>query len=167
MKLEKISAVAELVSAIAIVVTLGYLALEMGQNTRSVQASVRQAMLAEDRELVFKQMEYPFVSPYLYGTRELTDEEKIQLSAWLIVFLRGRENHWLQFQSGVIDQTTWEAYRAPLRTVLLKEPAKSFWRIRSKRNEYAAGFVVYVNDFLSGASDRQGFTLDQELGFSE
>ncbi len=106
MKLKKISALAELISAIAIVVTLAYLALETHQNTIAVQATIRQSMLAEDRELVFKQMDYPFVAPWLYGSRQLTDVEKTQLASWLIVFIRGRENQWLQYRAGVIDEIT-------------------------------------------------------------
>ena len=167
MNLEKVSTIAELVSAIAIVVTLGYLAIETQQNTNAVMASIRQAMLAEDRELLFQQMEYPHVAPGLYGAKQLTDEEKVQLASWLVVFVRGRENQWLQYQSGVIDKTTWEVYRTPLRNVLLNEPAKSFWRIRSQRSEFAQGFVEDVNQFLSSAPVQSGRSLDQSLGFIE
>ena len=167
MKLEKVSAIAELISAIAILVTLGYLAVETQQNTNAVMAGVRQAMLAEDRELLFQQMEYPFVAPALYGAKQLTDEEKVQLQSWLVVFVRGRENQWLQYQYGVLDKTTWEAYRTPLRYVLLYEPAKSFWRIRSNRGEFAQGFVEDVNQFLSSAPVQSETSLDQNLGFKE
>jgi len=167
MKLEKVSAVAELVSAIAIVVTLGYLAIETQQNTNAVMAGVRQAMLAEDRELLFQQMEYPFVGPALYGTRKLKDEEKVQLQSWLVIFVRGRENQWLQYQSGVIDKITWEAYRTPLRLILLVEPAKSFWRIRGNSGEFAQGFVEDVNKYLSSAPVQSEKSLDQILGFKD
>ena len=55
----KWSAVAEIVSSIAILVTLGYLAIQTSQNT---QACIRQSMLTDEREMLFKQMDYPFVS---------------------------------------------------------------------------------------------------------
>ena len=55
------SAIAELVSSIAILATLAYLAIQTQQNTQALQASVRQSMLTEDRELLYKQMDYPFM----------------------------------------------------------------------------------------------------------
>ena len=61
MKLEKLSSLAELVSAIAIVVTLGYLVIETQQNTAAVLASVRQAMLENDLELIRMIVDYPIV----------------------------------------------------------------------------------------------------------
>ena len=167
MKLKKISALAELISAIAIVVTLAYLALETHQNTIAVQATIRQSMLAEDRELVFKQMDYPFVAPWLYGSRQLTDVEKTQLASWLIVFIRGRENQWLQYRAGVIDEITWESYRYPLRDILLREPAKTFWRTHSSRGEFAHGFGEDVDQFLADAPAPADLSFDQLIGFSE
>jgi hypothetical protein len=77
MKLEKLSAIAELVSSVAILVTLGYLAVETRQNTLATQATVRQAMLAEDRELLFKTMEYPFI--LTVPIQELTPEQAYQV----------------------------------------------------------------------------------------
>ena len=149
MNLEKTSAVAELVSAIAIVVTLAYLANETRQNTLATQATVRQSMLEEDRELLFKQMEYPFIDLGLYNPDELTNEELVQLSAWLTVFFRVRENHWLQFQNGVIDESTWQAYRTPLRNILVSDHVRSMWRARTERGEFDVSFVADVNKYIS------------------
>jgi len=42
MNLAQTSAIAEIVSSIAILLTLGYLALEIRQNTAAIQGTVRQ-----------------------------------------------------------------------------------------------------------------------------
>lgn len=151
MKLEKLSALAELVSSVAIVLTLGYLAVQTRQNTLAIQATVRQAMLTEDRELLFKQMEYPFVS-LRYPTEELTVEQQIQLDSWTLVFFRARENHWLQYQNGVIDEATWVAYRQPLYNLLAREYYRALWREYSERGDFDLGFVEQVNGFLRESS---------------
>jgi len=151
MKLEKLSALAELVSSVAIVLTLGYLAVQTRQNTLAIQATVRQAMLTEDRELLFKQMEYPFVS-LRYPTEELTVEQQIQLDSWTLVFFRARENHWLQYQNGVIDEATWVAYRQPLYNLLAREYYRALWREYSERGDFDLGFVEQVNEFLRESS---------------
>jgi len=150
MKLEKLSAMAELVSSVAIVVTLGYLAIQTQQNTTAIQANVRQAMLADERELLFKQMDYPFVSPTNgYDGRELTREEQVQLDSWTLAFLRVRENQWLQFQNGVIDEATWDTYRFAIPYVLTTENGRSLWEARSVRGEFDDGFIRNVDELLA------------------
>jgi hypothetical protein len=149
MKLEKLSALAELVSSIAIVLTLVYLAIQTQQNTDAVHASVRQAMLAEDRELMFKIIDNPYLTPSQIDSRNLTKDQQLQFDNWLIIFFRARENHWLQYQAGVIDEATWETYRFPIRLALSSEPGREQWQLRSGRGEFAQGFVDDVNAFIA------------------
>jgi len=154
----KWSALAEIAGAIAILVTLfylgtqtRYLAVQTQQNTNAIQASIRQAMLAQEAELLFKQMDYPFVSP-AYPNRDLTADEQVQYESWLLVFLRDRENQWLQFHNGVIDEATWVTYRYPMIVVLSPERARSFWRTRAYRGEFDRGFVSEIDRFLGSVS---------------
>jgi hypothetical protein len=84
MKVEKLSAVAELVSSVAIVITLGYLAIQTQQNTVAMQATVRQAMLTDDRELLFRQIEYPLLVAARTGDTDLSDEEFVRLGSYLV-----------------------------------------------------------------------------------
>lgn len=148
MKLEKLSAAAELISSVAIVVTLGYLAIETNQNTRATQASIRQAMLVEDRELLFKEIDYPHLHPETYGLRDLTPDQELQIQAFMTTFLRIREHHWLQFQAGVIDEETWSSYRYPIRVFLATDWAKQQWRSRADSGEFVQGFIDDVNSLL-------------------
>jgi len=151
-KLEKWSAVAEIVSSVAILLTLGYLAIQTSQNTQAIQASIRQAMLTDEREMLFKQMDYPFVSPINgYVGRELTREEQVQLDTWTLAFLRVRENQWLQYHNGVIDEATWNTYRYAIQVILSTEYGASFWELRSGRGEFDGGFVRDVNELLANS----------------
>lgn len=149
MKLEKWSAVAEIVSSVAILLTLAYLAIQTSQNTQAIQASIRQAMLADERELLFKVMDYPFVSPFGYVGRELTIDEQAQLETWNLMFMRNRENQWLQYQNGVIDAATWNTYRSAIPVILATEYGASSWERRSGRGEFDSGFVRNVNELLA------------------
>lgn len=164
MKLEKLSALAELVSAVAIVVTLGYLAIQTRQNTAAVQAAVRQSMLIEDRELLFKQMEFPFVAAGEYNERELTREEQVQLISFLVAMVRVRENQWLQYQNGVIDEATWATYRVPLEIILSQPFSREWWQVRSKAGEFTEGFVNDVNDLLADMPIQTGTSMSEALG---
>ena len=164
MNLEKLSAIAELVSAVAIVVTLAYLAVETHQNTLATQATVRQAMLEEDRELLFKLVDYPLIAQGLENPDLLSDEELVQLSSWLIVFFRVRENHWLQFQNDVIDAATWRAYRTPLLNILASDRVKSMWKQRTERGEFDAGFVADVNSYIAEHGTNPELSVKEEMG---
>jgi hypothetical protein len=150
MKLEKLSAISELVSSIAIIATLVYLAIETRQNTLATQASVRQAMLAEDRELLFKAMEYPFIARN--QVPDLASDEAYQAGAWILAFLRSRESFWLHYQNGTIDEETWLSYRAPILDLLSNDFPRVFWVARTRQGEFSDGFVAEVEALLKQSS---------------
>jgi hypothetical protein len=76
----------ELISAAAIVVTLGYLAIQTQQNTAAVQAAPRQAMLAEAREVLALRLEFGVQQLMIRRVGSLSDDERIRLSTWLVIF---------------------------------------------------------------------------------
>lgn len=97
----KWAAIAEILSALAIVVTLLYLAVQTAQNTKALQASARQAALDTDLGLIYKAIEYPM----LYGRSgrypelsepDLTEADLARIASWEIAMLRTRETYWLQ-----------------------------------------------------------------------
>jgi hypothetical protein len=165
MDVTRVSAIAEIVSSVAILATLGYLALEMRQNTIAIQGATRQAMLGEDRELLALQIEYPFVYPYVQDVSELTDAQKVQLSSWLIAFSRVREGIWLQYQAGVIDERTLSAYLAPFLAVMSLEHTREWWRLRTARGVFDPGFVEHVDGLLSERPIQPLVSLKEDTGF--
>ena len=167
----KWSSIAEILSAAAILVTLAYLAvqtrylaLQTEQNTAAIQATVRQAMLNDDRELLFQQMAYPaaFLARF---EDDVSDEALIQLGQYLVATIRVRENQWLQFQNGVIDERTWLTYREAIRLVFSTESLRAWWRNRSSAGEFDAGFVEMVNALFAEHPVRARGTLRESLGF--
>jgi len=149
MKLEKLAAVAEIVSSIAIVATLAYLAIQTQQNASATRASVRQGMVAEETQLLLAQLQFPFINAEFQETIDLTLEQKVQVQSWVTAFLRVRESHWLQFQAGVIDEATWQAYRLPIRIVLGTAVGSEQWELRRGRGEFDPGFVEDVDRLLA------------------
>ena len=165
MKLEKISAAAELVSSIAIVMTLGYLAIQTRQNTTAIQATVRQSMLADDLEIIRQQIDYPNATPARFGGSDLSDQDLIELNSTLLALVRVRENQWLQHQNGVIDERTWLTYRTALTAVFSTEFTRSWFRNRAERGEFDADFVDMVNELFSNNPPRSGLSVRETLGF--
>jgi hypothetical protein len=114
MNWEALSAISDIVGAGAILVTLIYLAVQMRQNTATVQASTRQAILQEDQALGYRVLDEPEILLLRYKP-ELTDEEKIRLSMYLTTFFRLRESNWRQYRNGVLDEATWNSYKGSIR----------------------------------------------------
>lgn len=165
MNLTKVSAVAEIVSSVAIVVTLVYLAIQTQQSALAVQASVRQGMLDSDRALLFLQVENPDIAIARDTNSDLTDEDAVRLASYLIATVRVRENQWLQYQNGVIDERTWLTYSSPILAVFSTERTRSWWRNRSSSGEFDQGFVDMVDQLLLDNPLRPARSLKEALGF--
>ncbi len=144
----KWSAIAEILSALAIVVTLGYLAIQTQQNTSAVQASVRQSMLEADRESLYMQVQNPF----LFRRSGLDEEQQMQLIGFMTAFMRTRENFWIQYQKGVLDQDTWESYRGALVVVIFSsEFGRRVWERQTASGLiFDRGFVDSINAWVAG-----------------
>jgi len=166
MKVEKIAAVAEVVSSVAIVVTLAYLAIQTRQNTLAIQAA-GQSMLEADRALLTLQVEYPSITIARDTDIDLTDEDAIRLADYLVSVVRVRESQWLQYQNGVIDERTWLTYRTPILAVFSNERTRSWWRNRTATGEFDQGFVDSVNQLLRDNPIQPSRSLKQRLGFEE
>ena len=71
-----------------------------------------------------------------------------------------RENHWFQYQNGILDEGTWISYRQALRGVVFSsEVGRSLWQEAIETDTYAPGFRDSVNELLA-----QGPLDDDECG---
>jgi len=146
----KASAVAEILSSVAILVTLVYLAIEIRQNAEATQADTRQAILAADQEFLHVLL----LEPELVLARhqeELDDEERIRLSIQLVAMLRMREMNWIQHQNGTIDDITWRAYLGSLVAVLSAPQSRVWWQNYGVERIFDPRFISLVNELLTDA----------------
>lgn len=146
----KWSAIAEICGAIAVVITLLYLSLQTRylatqteQNTAAIAASVRQEMFANDQVLLTKGME--FRSCQVEGSNMWSAPECFSASS--LIFLRSRENNWLQYRDGVIDEVTYETYNKVLSDMLSNPAVADLWPLLSRNLSDA--FVEYANQLLA------------------
>jgi len=139
----KWSAIAEILSSVAIVGTLIYLAVQTQQNTDAMQGSTQQTMLMSDLAVLQ-------LAPKedLSGKDELTDEEKGELQNYLVALARSREFEWFQYRRGQLGQDLWESYLQGLVGNLSYPRTRAWWDYIS-RNALDREFVATVNDALS------------------
>ena len=130
----KWSAVAEILSSIAIVATLFYLAVQTSQNTAAIQAASRQGVLNGELWMLDKMIEYPALAPAsgLINRPDLSEYDNRRYENMLNGQFRIRENLWFQYQNGALDRATWESYRNIFVLLLLSNPVmKQYWETLS------------------------------------
>ena len=148
MKIEKLSAWAELVSSVAIVVTLVYLTIQVQQNTAALNAQSRQSVLTAAQTEIIATLDHPELALSITKPGPMTPEENIKLDAFLGASLRAREFSWLQYRSGLIDEEQWQTERTVL-GVILSAPRTRLWWTTVGRGQFGAVFAGFVDDLLA------------------
>jgi hypothetical protein len=146
----KWSAIAEIAAAVAVVITLVYLAMQTryvavqtAQNTAAVRATVRQTMFANDQQLILQQTSFTIES----CISDLAALQELGLGpcgSWLLALFRSRENNWFQYRDGLIDASTYASYESALwGAVCGAYNGSAWWPVLS--GQLSAEFVAYVN----------------------
>lgn len=145
----KASSIAEVLSSIAILVTLVYLAVEIQQGAEATRAQTRQAILDSDQQLLNMLVTNPELSLIWYKT-ELSDAEKTRLSYLLVTVVRMRESNWFQFKNGTLDDASWNTYSSTLVAVLSSPQTRHWWHNFGVERLFNAEFVSVVDQKLDG-----------------
>jgi hypothetical protein len=114
MNWSRISSIAEIVSSVAILITLIYLATEVRQNTAAIQADAVEVVMQGDVEWIVEQVDDPNLNILLHKTEQLTEIEASQMHAYLVAFMRIKEAGHRLWQSGVLDDRTWRNYQSSI-----------------------------------------------------
>jgi len=142
----KASAIAEILSSVAVLITLLYLVIEIGQNTAALEASSRQAALENSLQTFAVGID----SPELWLSRvkaDLTETERVRLSAFIFGLLRRGEVAWQQYQAGALDEDGWnDVLTAVIATLHYVQPRK-LWDYMEEG--YSPEFRDQVNDLLA------------------
>ena len=131
MSFEDLGNLGEFVGAIAVVVTLGYLAVQIRQNSRLLRATISQTAaqsalefntaLVSDRELL---------RVFTAGRRDLSDlnaEDRDAFTTILIALFYSYEAGFYHHQDGVLHLEMWEGRQEMLRRLLQEEGTGEWW----------------------------------------
>ena len=114
MSLDDLGNIGEFVAAVAVVVSLIYLAVQIRQNTRSVRASTYQVAVGSisdwTREISLNSHAPPIFSVGCIDPDQLTGEERLQLYFQLLSLFRNYENLFYQHQKGMIEDSAWAGW---------------------------------------------------------
>ena len=153
---DAIGAIGEIVGAVAVVATLGYLALQIRQNTHELRASSFRDVFTAYSNARRSTLENPDVSELHFKALEQPDEmtgaERYRLEQLYT------ELTWATYQlndaiaAGFMDSRLWEPSKGFLTEHLKSEPGRSWWA--RSRAMFDESFVEEITESISenGAS---------------
>jgi hypothetical protein len=117
LKLQEWSAIAEILSSVAVLATLVFFVVEIGQTNDAVRANTYQGMAAMTVEFNAQFFENPEVSEFIARTAsveyELTASESIRLRSMISATYRMMNNTWFQYEVGTITEEQMESLLYP------------------------------------------------------
>lgn len=130
MNWEAISTVSEAIGAIAVIISLIYLAMQIRQNTKMSKAATRQAIAdAISRAPSDFFTDIDFARSFLkhLGGEDLDAAQDLRLQAYCYVTLRNWENIHYQYRSGMLNEDEWEALRLNVKALLQVPMWRDYW----------------------------------------
>jgi hypothetical protein len=139
----------EVVSLLAVLVTLVYLARQVHQENVLLRSEARQAQVSTDQTHIYQFIEHPDLARTFAGKLAVTEEEKTRMNFWIIASLRAREFEWIQYKAGALDEEDWLAYRNVIYFTLGTERARQYWN--ACKQFFNPSFSEHVDGMLEDA----------------
>ena len=151
MNWEAVGAIGEMVGAIAVIVTLGYLAVQIRQNTRTVRASTHHGISRELNELNIAFGSDPAVSSLLLRGSEdysqLDHDERFQYTLLMRAAFGTYNDAFLQFREHLISGEVWATFRPVLAAIFGSPGAREWWE--RNRQIYPEAFQEEISRILA------------------
>ena len=126
MEWDALGALAELLGAIAVLITVGYLTVQIRQNTRALESSALNSL--RDVHVLTEHNEH-YNSLILKSLRheDLTAEEQLQMVERFYTIMKGFEVLWLQQQVGAITHDQFDQHLDLTRWALTAPACRRMW----------------------------------------
>ena len=156
MNIMELGALGEFIGSIGVIVTLGYLAIQIRQNTRSAKAATYsattdgwarylQAQSVDDLDLLISLVTQP---------KELTPASFYRGYYLCRVIFRRMEHDYYQYKADTFDKDTWNAYLSSWREDTFNNPAfRAMWKLQ--RDYLAPNFVTFMDSVVEEARQRE------------
>ena len=146
MTIQDLGSIGEFVGAIAVVVSLVYLAYQIRQNTHAVRSSAQEEILRDMQgfiSLVASDSDTAeFYELGLADSSDLSRAERLRFSLILTRFFYSFGRMYYLHCEGTLDPETWEAQKEILRWMIKQPGVKRWWP--SARSQIPASFADFV-----------------------
>ena len=146
---EAVGAIGEIVGALGVVATLGYLAIQIRQNSAVVRASTRQAISTTQSEIGYRltqDAELRSAALQFTNIESTVPETELAAHFYLRGLLRTYENQYHQYVDGTFDESIWTGYRNSMAQNFESPAFRGFWE--THRRLYSLEFAAFVESDL-------------------
>ena len=163
MTIMELGALGEFVGAIAVVVTLIYLAFQMRQNTNALKLNTARSVTEELQEMFSllassEKLSEIFVTAA--GGSPIQGVERTRYNTFMSNLVRVYENAFLQWRAGVIDPAHWEGMTRMMIDVTSMAGFDQYWQDR--KHWVSDDFQEYMESAVVSAPPKTGVRLPGE-----
>ena len=146
MNWEAIGAIGEVLGAAGVIITLGYLALQLRRSNKQARAATLQTTLNSEIALMSVLVENTGTWHRVVGGEPLGNGEETRTATILYnMVMTECENRYHQFESGFLDIQLWEGRVASLRPIV-RLPIYEMWRQTPGALNHSADFLNFLED---------------------
>jgi hypothetical protein len=150
--ISELGSIGEFIGAIAVLVTLIYLSLQIRQNSATTRAHIRQSLADSQIAYIGSRATDPFlrkVVQKMFVAEELDEDERFGLRFHVIAGTRMFENYFAQHTIGTMDPEDWRAIREVIKLHFQFSPYReTFFAIESTWNSNFATEIKSIIDEL-------------------
>ena len=152
MNWDALGAIAELLGAVAVFITLAYLTLQIRQNTKAVRANAMHASVthvAELRRDVYSDAEMADI--YIRGNTDpesLNPVEQTRYRTLVHNMMMSQVNTYAQVRYADLPENSWTSQRPIIRRVLGNAGGRWFWK--NFNHEFDEDFRDEIDEILAG-----------------
>ena len=149
MLLSDLASIGSFVSAMAVVVTLAFLTLQMRQTNRNQRALMQQGRSARGAETILKTAEPAMSELHMRGTtadRSMTEAEVWSYLQMVMAQHINWDDSYLQHRAGLLDTAGWMTDQAALRWTCTFPGTRAVWRMVGP--SFGASYRAYVDQLM-------------------
>ena len=152
-----VNAVAQVIAACGVILTLFYLAAQIRQNTRAIRRSAYQELLNYIANVNLKLMEDRAmceISIKVRGGLDQVDEaDQMRILVWFGTVFRHYQNAFNLYREGVISREQWESMSNPIDRNLSTAGGRDMWRM--VRSSFTPMFRELIDERLKAVAEAE------------
>ena len=144
LKLSDLAQIAEIIAAVAVVISLIYVGREVQSNTRAVRGAAMQAVATTDAAALLAVATDATLSEVIRrgheGSEELTTADAFRYETFMRQFWLSMQNIYQQSELELIDQSVWDSYTSVICGMWDRSGARQTWQdhVEVLDSEFAA-----------------------------
>jgi hypothetical protein len=152
MSLADWASIGSLISSIAVLISLIYLAIQVRQAERNQQASIRQGRATRLVDIILAAGDPSYAEALAKGTAGtggITRAEFGQFTAVYGALLASAEDTFLQHREGLLGEAMFASFRESWRQTLAQPGVRALWKLR--RHAFESGFAALMDSLMAEA----------------